>query len=67
MAVAAALHLLGAVRNGSMAEMVYPAHALMTELVREPFAVDSGGGIDLGERPGLGIELDPAVVERYRV
>jgi D-galactarolactone cycloisomerase len=66
-AVAAAVHLLGAVRNGSMAETVYPAHALMTELVKEPFNVDRKGEIELPETPGLGIELDPKVVKKYRV
>ena len=66
-AVAAAVHLLGAVRNGSMAEMVFPAHPLMGDLVREPLVVDGAGEIDLGERPGLGIELDPDAVKRYRV
>jgi L-alanine-DL-glutamate epimerase-like enolase superfamily enzyme len=66
-AVAAAAHLLGAVRNGSMAEMVFPAHPLMGDLVREPLVVDRAGEIDLGERPGLGIELDPDAVKRYRV
>jgi len=66
-AVAAAAHLLGAVRNGSMAEMVFPAHPLMGDLVREPLVVDGTGEIDLGERPGLGIELDPDAVKRYRV
>lgn len=66
-AVAAAAHLLGAVRNASMAEMVFPAHPLMADLVREPLVVDTTGHIDLGERPGLGMELDPAVVARYRV
>ena len=65
-AVAAAVHLLGAVRNGSMAETVYPAHALMTELIREPFLVDRKGEIELPDRPGLGIELDPKVVKKYR-
>lgn len=65
--VAAAVHLLGAVPNGSMAEMVFPAHPLMADLAREPFVVDGTGEIDLGERPGLGIELDPDVVKRYRV
>jgi len=65
--VAAAAHLLGAVRNGSMAEMVFPAHPLMGDLVREPLVVDGTGEIDLGERPGLGIELDPDAVKRYRV
>jgi L-alanine-DL-glutamate epimerase-like enolase superfamily enzyme len=65
-AVAAAVHLLGAVRNGSMAETVYPAHALMTELVKEPFNVDKKGEIELPDTPGLGIELDPKVVKKYR-
>ena len=66
-AVAAAVHLLGAVRNGSMAETVFPAHALMNELVKEPLLVDKKGDITLSERPGLGIELDPKVVKKYRV
>jgi len=66
-AVAAALHLLGAVPNASMAEMVFPAHPLMSELVKEPLFVDHDGFIVLSERPGLGIELDAAVVKRYRV
>lgn len=66
-AVAAAAHLLGAVPNASMAEMVFPAHPLMAELVREPLTVDRTGVIRLTEKPGLGLELDPAVVARYRV
>jgi L-alanine-DL-glutamate epimerase-like enolase superfamily enzyme len=66
-AVAAAVHLLGAVPNASMAEMVFPAHALMAELVKEPLAVDASGHIELSDRPGLGLELDPAVVAKYRV
>jgi L-alanine-DL-glutamate epimerase-like enolase superfamily enzyme len=67
-AVACALHLLGAVRNGSMAETVFPAHALMTELVKEPYVFDSRSGeIELPDRPGLGIELNPKIVSKYRV
>lgn len=66
-AVAAAVHLLGAVRNGSMAETVFPAHALMTDLVKEPLLVDRDGFIELTERPGLGIELDQRVLEKVRV
>ncbi len=65
--VAAALHLLAAVPNASMAEMVFPAHPLMSELVTEPLVVGHDGYIALNERPGLGIELDPAVVKRYRL
>jgi L-alanine-DL-glutamate epimerase-like enolase superfamily enzyme len=66
-AVAAALHLLGALPNGSMAEMVFPAHPLMSDLAREPLLVDGAGEVELPERPGLGVELDPKVVARYRV
>jgi L-alanine-DL-glutamate epimerase-like enolase superfamily enzyme len=67
-AVAAGLHLLGAVRNGSMAETVFPAHELMTELVLEPLALDSATGeIELSERPGLGIELNSKTVKRFKV
>jgi len=67
-AVAAGLHFLGAIRNGSMAETVFPAHQLMTELVKEPLILDpSTGEIELSERPGLGIELNPETVERFRV
>jgi L-alanine-DL-glutamate epimerase-like enolase superfamily enzyme len=66
-AVAAALHLLGAVSNASLAETVFPAHALMSDLVREPLVVDHTGHIELPERPGLGMELDPKVVAKYRV
>ncbi len=47
--------------------MVFPAHPLMGDLVCEPLVVDGAGEIDLGERPGLGIELDPDAVKRYRV
>ena len=66
-AVAAAVHLLGAVRNGSMAETVFPAHALMNELVKEPLLVDRKGYIMLTDEPGLGMELDPKIVKKYRV
>jgi L-alanine-DL-glutamate epimerase-like enolase superfamily enzyme len=66
-AVAAAVHMLGAVPNASMAEMVFPAHALMAELVKEPLMVDSRGNITLSDRPGLGLTLDPKVVAKYRV
>jgi D-galactarolactone cycloisomerase len=66
-AVAAAVHLLGALPNASMAEMVFPAHPLMAELAREPLVVGADGHVELPERPGLGIELDPRIVAKYRV
>ena len=40
----------------------------MTDLVREPLILDPASGeIELSERPGLGIELDPDTVQRFRV
>jgi L-alanine-DL-glutamate epimerase-like enolase superfamily enzyme len=39
----------------------------MAELVHEPLVVDQTGHIELGERPGLGVTLDPKVVAKYRV
>jgi L-alanine-DL-glutamate epimerase-like enolase superfamily enzyme len=66
-AVGAALHILGSIPNGSLAEMVFPAHPLMADLAREPFLVDSAGHIEPGERPGLGVELAPPIVAKYRL
>ncbi|MDC1311576.1 mandelate racemase/muconate lactonizing enzyme family protein [Burkholderiales bacterium] len=66
-AVAAGVHLLGAIRNGSMAETVFPAHPLLTQLVKEPLVIDTDtGDITLPETPGLGIELNLEVVKQYR-
>jgi len=66
-AVAAGLHYLGAIKNGSMAETVFPAHPLMTDLVQDPLTVCSKTGeIELPETPGLGIELNEKVVNRYK-
>jgi D-galactarolactone cycloisomerase len=41
-------------------------NALRTELLKTPLKLDRGH-IVLPDGPGLGIELDPAVVKRYRV
>ncbi len=41
-------------------------NALRTGLLKKPLKLE-GGHILLPEGPGLGIELDPATVERYRV
>jgi L-alanine-DL-glutamate epimerase-like enolase superfamily enzyme len=35
-------------------------------LLKEPLGIDAQGMIALPQRPGLGIELDPGAVERYR-
>jgi L-alanine-DL-glutamate epimerase-like enolase superfamily enzyme len=50
-----------------MAETVFPAHPLMTQLVKEPLTINGDtGDITLSEKPGLGIELNLDVLEQYR-
>jgi D-galactarolactone cycloisomerase len=41
-------------------------NGLRDELLKEPIQAEKDGTIRLSERPGLGIELDPAAVGRFR-
>ncbi len=63
----AAMHLLASLPNGLMLEFDQNPNALREHLLKEPITADHAGFVKLPERPGLGIELDPATVERYRV
>jgi L-alanine-DL-glutamate epimerase-like enolase superfamily enzyme len=65
--LAAALHLVASIPNGLVLEFDQNPNGLRDELPKEPFREERDGTIRLPERPGLGIELDPAAVERYRV
>jgi L-rhamnonate dehydratase len=40
---------------------------LRWQLTQETFPIDGDGMIAVPTRPGLGVSLDPATVERYRV
>jgi L-alanine-DL-glutamate epimerase-like enolase superfamily enzyme len=64
--LAASLHLLASIPNGLVLEFDQNPNGLRDELLKEPIRIDGEGMIRLPERPGLGIELDPAAVERYR-
>jgi L-alanine-DL-glutamate epimerase-like enolase superfamily enzyme len=64
--MAASLHFAASIPNGLVLEFDQNPNALRDELLKEPIAIDSEGMIRLPERPGLGIELDSAAVERYR-
>ncbi len=64
--LAAALHFIASIPNGLVLEFDQNPNGLRDELLKEPFAIDRDGMIPLPQRPGLGIELDPAAVERYR-
>jgi D-galactarolactone cycloisomerase len=62
----ASMHLLASIPNGLLLEFDQNPNALRTELLQEPIKAEDGF-VKLPERPGLGVELDLAVVERYRV
>ena len=64
--LAAALHFVASISNGLVLEFDQNPNGLRDELLKEPFREERDGTIRLPERPGLGIELDPAAVERYR-
>jgi D-galactarolactone cycloisomerase len=65
--VAAMLQVVGAAPNAVFGEwqaaLDYP---MRWELLKEPITVDRQGYIEIPKRPGLGIELDPKIVEKYR-
>src|SRR5579862_1191755 len=62
----AALHFAAAIPNGLVLEFDQNPNGLREELLKEPLGIDAQGMIALPQRPGLGIELDPGAVERYR-
>jgi L-alanine-DL-glutamate epimerase-like enolase superfamily enzyme len=65
--LAASLHFAASIANGLVLEFDQNPNGLRDELLKEPIRIDGDGMIRLPERPGLGIELDPAAVEHYRV
>ena len=63
----ASLHFAASIPNGLVLEFDQNPNGLRDELLKEPLRIDGDGMIRLPERSGLGIELDPASVDRYRV
>lgn len=64
--IAASLHFVAALPNSQYFEYCVEQGPLRQTLTRQRFPVVDGE-IRVPEEPGLGIELDEAVVERYRV
>jgi L-alanine-DL-glutamate epimerase-like enolase superfamily enzyme len=64
--LAASLHFIAAIPNGLVLEFDQNPNGLRDDLLKEPIRIDKDGMIRLPERPGLGIELDTAAIERYR-
>jgi L-alanine-DL-glutamate epimerase-like enolase superfamily enzyme len=63
----ASLHFCAAIPNGLVLEWDQNPNAIREELLKEPLRLETDGTVRVPERPGLGIELDRAAVERYRV
>jgi D-galactarolactone cycloisomerase len=63
----ASLHFAAAIPNGLDLEWDQNPNAIREELLKEPLRLEKDGTVKVPERPGLGIELDHAAVERYRV
>src|SRR5438876_1709061 len=63
----ASLHFAAAIPNGLVLEWDQNPNAIREELLKEPLRLEPDGTVKLPERPGLGIELDRAAVDRYRV
>ncbi|MGE5269827.1 MAG: mandelate racemase/muconate lactonizing enzyme family protein [Thiohalocapsa sp.] len=63
----ASLHFAAAIPNALVLEWDQNPNAIREELLQEPLKLEADGTVRAPERPGLGIELDRAAVDRYRV
>ncbi len=64
--VAAALHFLAAIPNARILEYGVEPGEIARRLARKPIVVEDGF-VGVPEEPGLGVEPDEAVIERYLV
>jgi L-alanine-DL-glutamate epimerase-like enolase superfamily enzyme len=61
------MHLIASIPNGGLLEFDQNPNPLRSDLFDEPLLVRSDGTVRLPEGPGLGVRLNEATVERYRV
>ncbi|MFC4360361.1 mandelate racemase/muconate lactonizing enzyme family protein [Halobium salinum] len=66
-ALAASLQLLATLPGDPPLEFDRSANPLREELATDPIEADDEGRVTVPEGPGLGVELEPDAVERYRV
>jgi L-alanine-DL-glutamate epimerase-like enolase superfamily enzyme len=65
-AIVANAHVVSALPNGITVEVDQTGNPFVEELLIEPLHI-TDGQLPLSSAPGLGIELNPAVVERFRL
>ncbi|MCB0990294.1 MAG: mandelate racemase/muconate lactonizing enzyme family protein [Acidimicrobiales bacterium] len=63
---AAAMQLDAAIPNFLIQESIYKSRGFFDQIVVEPFEWEAGDLL-LTDRPGIGIELNPEALERYRI
>lgn len=66
-ALIANMHFIASLPNGVWLEFDQNPNPLRSELFQEPIEVRSDGTVPLPDRPGLGVTLNPATIDRYRV
>jgi L-alanine-DL-glutamate epimerase-like enolase superfamily enzyme len=67
LASVANMHFIASIPNGGLLEMDQNPNPLRSELLEDPIEIDAAGRVSLSERPGLGVTLNMAVVDKYRV
>jgi len=67
LSLVANLHFIASIPNGELLEFDQNPNPLREELITEPLRVDEKGYVKLPQKPGLGVELNEKIVEKYRV
>jgi L-alanine-DL-glutamate epimerase-like enolase superfamily enzyme len=66
-AMQASLHLAASLANGCWLEFDQNPNPLRTDLAQEPLRLEPDGTVVVPERPGLGLDLNSDVINRYRI
>ena len=63
----ASLHANASLKRSLMLEYNVSSSPMLREIIRNPITMTADGMLAVPDAPGLGIEIDEAAVERYRV
>ena len=66
-AAIANMHFIASIPNGGLLEFDQNVNPLRTDLFETPLEITSEGRVHLPDRPGLGVTLNAATVEKYRM
>jgi L-alanine-DL-glutamate epimerase-like enolase superfamily enzyme len=61
------MHLIASLPNAGLLEFDQNPNPLRSELLEEPIEVKADGTVSLPDRPGLGVRLNQATIDRYRI